>query len=159
FTTRFHLLRGNGTEMPGGAGGAAQFFSSSFGSAKDPKVTTLDSRATAGNLAIGDLNADGVPDLVSPSTDTRLLGSSIHDGQDIPYQHLISAWNAKTGSYLTAFPRLVEDWMFLTAPVLADVNGDGKPEILIGNGDGVVHGFSLDGSEPAGWPKNLGQWV
>jgi len=80
-------------------------------------------------------------------------------GQVIPVQHVVSASNAKTGAYLPAFPRLTEDWMSLTAPVVADVNGDGKPEVVIGNGDGHVHAFSQDGSELAGWPKYVGHWV
>jgi hypothetical protein len=49
--------------------------------------------------------------------------------------------------------------MFLTAPALADVSGDGKPEILIGNGAGLVHAFGANGQEPDGWPKFVGQWV
>ncbi len=130
-----------------------------FGSSKDPQVTAGDARAAAGNLTFGDLDGDGKPELVSPSVDTRLFGASIHDGQGIQFQHLLSAWNAETGAYVPAFPRLIEDWTFLTAPVLADVTGDGKPEIVIGNGEGFVHAFRLNGSEPSGWPKYVGQWV
>ncbi len=159
FTSRFHLLRGDGTEEPGGANSQGQFFSNTFGADKDPNVTAIGSRSTVGNFAFADLNGDGKPDLIAPSTDGNLFGASIYEGRVIPFQHLISAWSTTNGAYLPAFPRLVEDWMFLTAPIVADVNGDGTPEIVIGNGDGYVHAFSPDGSEPVGWPKYVGQWI
>jgi len=164
FTTRFHLLKGDGTEF-GFAPGQLQFFSNFFGPNKGPDVTAIDARATVGDLAFGDIDRDGIPDLVSGFTDVRLANASLFPGQVHPFDHLLAAWHTRAGVGFTAgaqfkaFPRLLEDWTFLTAPVLADVDGDGVPEMVIGNGDGYVHAFRQDGSEPAGWPKYVGQWV
>lgn len=42
-------------------------------------------------------------------------------------------------------------------PVVADVNGDGKNEILLNSFDGKVHCFGLDGKEFGSWPYVLPQ--
>jgi hypothetical protein len=43
--------------------------------------------------------------------------------------------------------------------VVADVDGDGRPETIVGDGNGDVYAFHVDGSEPAGWPKTVDRWV
>jgi hypothetical protein len=160
FTSQFHLLTGKGTEARGGASpGLPQFFSTTFGPRHDPDLTAQASFATVAGLAFGDLDRDGHPDLVAGSTDTNIGPATLFSGRRQEFQHLVSAWTTKGGRYLPAFPRVTEDWMFLTAPALADVDGDGSPEIVIGNGDGYVHAFRRNGSEPRGWPKFVGQWV
>ncbi|HKN48686.1 MAG TPA: VCBS repeat-containing protein, partial [Actinomycetota bacterium] len=157
-TTRFHLLQGNGTEAPGGA--SLQFFSASFGPNRDPNLSAPDAVATVANLAFGDMNRDGHPDMASALTDSRLFAAFQRPGQRIPFQHMVAVWTTGPGGAMfKAFPRVVEDWMFITAPVFADVDGDGKPEMVIGNGDGYVHAFKPNGNEATGWPKYVGQWV
>ena len=42
---------------------------------------------------------------------------------------------------------------------IADIDGDGKNEILSGSGVYLVTAFRADGSQPTGWPKNTGGWV
>ncbi len=39
-----------------------------------------------------------------------------------------------------------------SAAVTADLDGDGREEIILGSSDGLVHAFRADGSELAGWP-------
>lgn len=38
------------------------------------------------------------------------------------------------------------------SPVLADLDGDNKNELLVANSDGLVHAWRRDGSELPGWP-------
>jgi hypothetical protein len=40
-------------------------------------------------------------------------------------------------------------------PVLADLDGDGRKEILFASYDGKVHAYGLDRAEPPGWPHVL----
>jgi hypothetical protein len=39
-----------------------------------------------------------------------------------------------------------------SAAATADLDADGREEIILGTSDGEVHAFRADGSEPAGWP-------
>jgi hypothetical protein len=159
FTSRFHLLRGDGTEETGGQNQQGQFFDNRFGTKHDPNIVTQDALATVSNYAVADVDGNGTPDLVSGTTDLRLLNATLHPGQKIDVQHLLSAWTTSNGTPLVAFPRLLGDWTFLTGPVVADVDGDGKPEVIAGDGNGNVFAFHADGTQPDGWPKRVSGWV
>ena len=39
-----------------------------------------------------------------------------------------------------------------SSPVLADLDGDNRNELVVANSDGVVHAYRRDGSELPGWP-------
>src|SRR5205823_6752946 len=39
-----------------------------------------------------------------------------------------------------------------SAPQFADLNGDGRQELVVADQDGRVHAFRQDGSELRGWP-------
>ena len=43
-----------------------------------------------------------------------------------------------------------------SSPAFADIDGDGKPELILGTSDGIVHAFKADGTEAAGWPVHTG---
>src|SRR5581483_5900446 len=93
--------------------------------------------------AVGDLDSDGTPDFVegTAGTDAALAfasGASRHD-----FEHHMSAWDSKTGLYKKGFPRVIEDWQFFSTAAIADVDGDGKPEVLAGSGGYFVHGWNV----------------
>lgn len=43
-----------------------------------------------------------------------------------------------------------------SSPKFADIDSDGKEELIIGTSDGHIHAFKVDGSEALGWPVQLG---
>lgn len=108
---------------------------------------SFDTRLTAGSVAIADLNADGRPDLVTANvgyngadnTVAVLLGSG--DGTFSPRTEY------DTGPGLTCDLRFCS--VFPVSVAIADLNGDGKPDlavpnltsskvsVLLGNGDGT----------------------
>jgi hypothetical protein len=77
----------------------------------------------------------------------------------MPYEHHLSAWNAATGDYLSSFPFPVEDFQFFVNPAIADLDGDGRPEVITGTGGYLVHAVDALGREPKGWPKFTGHWL
>ncbi|MBT3219833.1 MAG: hypothetical protein HN348_12150, partial [Proteobacteria bacterium] len=108
--------------------------------------------------AVGDLNGDGVPDIVNGGTGINYLLAQQDDGFFQPLDHVLNAWDGATGDYLGGFPQVIEDLQFFLNPSIADIDGDGRPEALAGTGGYLVHAWNADGEEPAGWPKFTGQW-
>ena len=107
----------------------------------------------------GDLNNDGQVDLITGSIGSGYAVSALQDWSRERFDFPLVAWDGATGRPLPGWPRQVEDMQFFMNPAVADVDGDGKVEVLHGSGGFLLHAFSGDGSEPTGWPKLTGQWI
>jgi hypothetical protein len=103
--------------------------------------------------AIGDVDGDGLPEVAWGSLDARVYLVRGADGVDKP-----------------GWPRYVRDTIF-SSPVLADFDGDGKLEVIIGvdahlegppfntPDGGCLHVFRYAGGEVAGFPKCIDQVI
>ncbi len=89
---------------------------------------------------------------VGRATDT--LFSNDQDGDP----HL-TVWNARTGAIRSGFPRVTADIAFFVTPSIVDVDGDGRNDVVAGNGVQTLDAFSPDGSSVAGWPKLTMGWL
>jgi MYXO-CTERM domain-containing protein len=111
--------------------------------------------------SLGDLDQDGVPDIVasggslnlafniqSPSGDTGRKG-----------EHLLAMWSGKTGAMMPASPFVLEDYTFFNSQAIADLSGDDYPEVITGSGGYFLHAYDACGREPKGFPKFTGQWI
>lgn len=85
------------------------------------------------HIAVGDLDGDGMPEIVGGATDGRLY-----------------AWRSD-GRYLQGFP--IQTGGYIEYVTLGDIDGDGMQEILGGSSDNRVHAWRLDGTEVEGFPK------
>ena len=146
------LYRGDGTSM-----GEPHF--QSTGRGEDSPSTSTASRNFAGNGALGRLR-DGAPlRYFAGIVDDRLLPAAATPGQRIDFEHLLGGWDAAGGSFLPAFPRVMEGWSFLNAPAVADVDGQGGNEVVFGSSGGLLHAFGESGADAPGWPKQTGGWL
>ncbi len=101
----------------------------------------------ASSVAVGDITGDDIPEIVAVS------------------YYSIIAFDAN-GNTLPGFPFTPgNDRVFsYSSPVLADLDGDGNREIIVGDhslsaGNGAVHILQNDGSLFPGWPKYVGNWI
>jgi hypothetical protein len=60
---------------------------------------------------------------------------------------------------IPGFPRRMEDLMIWARPAAADVDGDGRAEVLMGSGGYLLHAFARSGGEAPGFPKFTGGWT
>jgi hypothetical protein len=89
----------------------------------------------------------------------QLVNIGIATGQNLPYNHVVQAWDAASGDSLEAFPQAVEDFQLLSSPAVADVSEADGQEVVVGTGLYYLRAFNADGDEAEGWPKFTGGWI
>ncbi|MBM4367237.1 MAG: VCBS repeat-containing protein, partial [Deltaproteobacteria bacterium] len=109
--------------------------------------------------SIGDLDGDGVPDIVNGAAGFDYARGTEEDGVRHDFDHALGGWSGVTGDFLPGFPRMVEDLQFFANPAVVDIDGDRRMEAITGSGGFIVHAWNADGEQPVGWPKLTGQWV
>jgi subtilisin family serine protease len=157
FTGQPELYRGDGTRM-GGAGATGAHFAGTGRGASSPAGAPA-VLALGGNAAFARLSPGGPLRFLSGVVDSRLATAQQSPASRMEFEHLLGGWDAATGGWLEAFPRPTEGWQILSAPTVADVDGDRRNEVLAGGSGNVLHAFREDGTEPTGWPKQTGGWL
>jgi hypothetical protein len=139
--------------------GSNRFEYTSAGRGASSRASAVSVLALGANAALGRTARGGPIGLFGGMVDSALIPAQLNPSREIPFQHLLGGWDAATGSWLAPYPHVMEGWTIIAAPVLADVDGDGNAEVVAGSSGDVLHAFRPDGSEPAGWPKDLGGWL
>ena len=93
---------------------------------------------------LGDLNADGAKEIVVGSLDGRVY-----------------VYGANGSVYPGLWPRRLDAPSTPAGPIngtpaLGDLDGDGRPEIVIGSDNGWLFAFNPDGTIEPGWPQFTG---
>jgi hypothetical protein len=109
--------------------------------------------------SIGDLDQDGVPDVVMSGGSLTLAGNLAAGSQAKPFQHLLSMWSGKTGKMMPGSPVVIEDYTFFVNHAVADITGDDYPEVITGTGGYFLRAVDGCGHEAAGWPKFTNGWI
>ena len=153
FTGQPDLYRGDGSRFSDG-----QHFTTN-GKGAQSRTTAASALALGSNGAFGRLTDGGALGYFSGLVDVQFAAASQLPAQRIPYEHIVGGWDAASGAHLPGFPAPVEQFQIITAPAVADVDGDGDAEVIAGTSAFLLHAFNEDGTEPDGWPKNTGGWL
>jgi hypothetical protein len=156
FTGEPELFAGDGTRMSG-AGGSSHF--AYTGTGPGSPSSTPGVLALGANSAFGRTSPKGPLRWFGGVVDSRLAPAQLSPASRVEFDHLLGGWDARSGDWLPAFPRVMEGWQIPTAPAIADVGGDAGAEVIAGSSGNVLHAFREDGREPRGWPKDTGGWL
>lgn len=96
--------------------------------------------------AVGDLDGDGHPEVVVPLADGRLYAVNA-DGTPRP------GWPVSIGELHDAY----DSQILNSSPRIADLDGNGSPEVVVGSTNGKVYAFGADGSQR--WTFTTGDMV
>jgi hypothetical protein len=92
------------------------------------------------------------------ATGLRRLLDVVLPEQQLGAEDHVDAWNALTGTFDPGFPAQMNDLQFFNTPAIADVNGDGRAEVLQSSAMYDLRAYGLGGIAPTGWPKFTGGW-
>jgi hypothetical protein len=112
--------------------------------------------ASLGKLLPGEAN----PAIVKYGLSLSDVSNLLLVGQNSPYNHLIGAYDSATGLPLPAFPRITDDFQFLSSSNVAKVVPGATNQVLAGTGLGLLHAYDgALGTDVAGFPKVTGGWL
>ncbi len=144
-----------GTRIVDGTGATDTPLAELAGNSADPgPVLNL-----ADYSAIGALSGDS-PDIIKGGLTLNGAANLLAVNQNLPFAHVVQAWDATTGAGVPAYPRATDDFQLLGQPAVANVAGSGPGRYaLYGTGLYQMHAYGIDGAEAAGWPKFTGGWT
>ena len=109
--------------------------------------------------ALGDLDQDGKFEVILPTAGANAALSMLKSYQRLDYEMHLTAWDLTTGKMKSGFPQAIEDYVFFMNPLVVDIDGDGKKDVLAGSAGYFVHAWNVDGKEARGFPKLTGGWI
>jgi hypothetical protein len=113
------------------------------------------------STSIGRLLPVGDPAIVKYGLTLGGVANLALAGQNAPYNHLIGAYDPTTGLPLPAFPRITDDFQFLSSSNIAKVNPvSAGNQVVAGTGLGLLHAYDgVTGLDAPGFPKVTGGWL
>jgi hypothetical protein len=150
-----HALRRDGSELPGWpAHGDLPPVHTGQPAFKSGTVPKPKGGAILGSVAIGDLDGDGVPEVVGADYDGRVYAWDAA-GHRVWTRHSDERYSGKPLEPFVNERHGEADRTehgFFASPVIADLDGDDKPEIVLPGADRHLYAWHGDGSPVSGFP-------
>ena len=109
--------------------------------------------------AFGRFGGGGLVFAEPSSGGASVAGSLLFPGSGVNINNYESAYQAASGDPVPGFPTKLQGLDFLGSPVIADVTGDGRPEILNGADSSALQAFGAGGAQAPGFPKFTTGWI
>ncbi|MEA2647413.1 MAG: hypothetical protein QOE92_2496, partial [Chloroflexota bacterium] len=119
-----------------------------------PGVCTLVGFTTS--ASVGNALGTSTPQVFQPGSAgvEVALGITQAPGFGVRVDNGIGGWDPATGLTLPQYSHYIQGLAFFTAPAIADVSGDGRPDILQATDSAALMGFDgLTGAAASGFPK------
>lgn len=102
----------------------------------------------------------GVLQYAQPQTGAASIAAALLTaGSGAPIRNYLTANDAQSGAPAAGFPTEIQGLNFLGAPLVADVSGDGKPDVVTGADSSAMHAFDAGGAAVPGFPKFTTGWT
>ncbi len=109
--------------------------------------------------AFGRFGAGGDLVFAQPGSGAASIAAALLvTGSGLPINNFLRVNDAASGAEAPGFSSLTQGLDFLGSPTIADVDGDGKPEVLEGGDSSALHGFATGGGQADGFPKFHTGW-
>ncbi|MBK5234012.1 MAG: hypothetical protein JJE13_13670 [Thermoleophilia bacterium] len=113
-----------------------------------------------GQLALGDLDNNGKPNITQPMAGGITLTTALDDAGQASLPHVFDhAWEPTTGDALESFPVDQDGFPFFVSPIIVNLTNDDNHSMISSNDSYWIHARGPDGKEAPGFPKWTGQWT
>ena len=109
--------------------------------------------------AAGDLLGSGLPQIAQEGSAAGDVATGVVEtpGMGIQVRSGVGVWDPSSGQSLSQYSQPIQGLGFITAPALADVSGDGVPDIIQSTDSAALHAWDGSTGQPvAGFPKWTG---
>ena len=108
----------------------------------------------------GRLSIPGNLSYSQPGTGGASLASALlFSGSGSAIKNYLTAFDAVTGASAPGFAQQIQGLDFLGSPIVADVSGDGQPDLVVGSDSSALMAYQSGGAMPIGFPKFTTGWA
>ncbi len=112
-----------------------------------PRTLTIKGNPISPSPALADFDGDGLLEIVVAN-----------NGGSAPGLSRIQVFDS-VGNTVLGWPRTVGSNNSESSPIVADISGDGVPDVLFGNESGFIYGWDWHGIDLPGFPITIGDFV
>lgn len=109
--------------------------------------------AVAGAPAVGDIDGDGLPEIVAADENGWVFAWDVHGNLKPGWPRFTGNVNDVNANQVNCAQEACSG--VVAGPTVADIDGDGHAEVIVGAYSHLLWVFEGDGSTRPGWPRNV----